>query len=50
MSEPKLLLLDEPSFALSPNYIDIAFEKINEMNRNYRFVNQVGCPHGLKIS
>lgn len=34
MLEPRLLLLDEPSFALSPNYVDIVFEKIQEINQN----------------
>ena len=34
MLEPKLLLLDEPSLGLSPNYVDTVFEKIKEINRN----------------
>jgi branched-chain amino acid transport system ATP-binding protein len=34
MLEPRLLLLDEPSLGLSPNYVDILFEKIEEINRN----------------
>lgn len=34
MLKPKLLLLDEPSFALSPNYVNIVFEKIKEINQN----------------
>jgi len=34
MLEPKLLLLDEPSFALSPNYVDIVFEKVEEINED----------------
>jgi branched-chain amino acid transport system ATP-binding protein len=33
MLKPKLLLLDEPSLGLSPNYIDTVFEKIKEINR-----------------
>ena len=33
MLEPKLLLLDEPSLGLSPNYIEIVFEKIKEINQ-----------------
>lgn len=33
MLRPKLLLLDEPSLGLSPNYIDTVFEKIKEINR-----------------
>ena len=33
MLKPKLLLLDEPSLGLSPNYVDIVFEKIKEINR-----------------
>lgn len=34
MLKPKLLLLDEPSLGLSPNYVDIVFEKIKEINRD----------------
>lgn len=34
MLEPKLLLLDEPSLGLSPNYVEVVFEKIKEINRN----------------
>ncbi len=34
MLKPKLLLLDEPSLGLSPNYVDIVFEKIKEINRS----------------
>lgn len=33
MLKPKLLLLDEPSLGLSPNYVDIVFEKIKEINK-----------------
>jgi len=33
MLRPKLLLLDEPSLGLSPNYVEIVFEKIKEINR-----------------
>ena len=33
MLEPKLLLLDEPSLGLSPNYVETIFEKIKEINR-----------------
>jgi len=32
MLKPKLLLLDEPSLGLSPNYMDTVFEKIKEIN------------------
>lgn len=32
--KPKLLLLDEPSLGLSPNYVDIVFKKIKEINRD----------------
>ena len=32
MLEPKLLLLDEPSLGLSPNYVDTLFERIKEIN------------------
>lgn len=34
MLKPRLLLLDEPSLGLSPNYVDTVFEKIKEINRN----------------
>ena len=34
MLEPKLLMLDEPTLGLSPNFIEIVFEKIKEINRN----------------
>jgi len=34
MLNPRLLLLDEPSLGLSPNYVDIVFEKIKEINNN----------------
>jgi branched-chain amino acid transport system ATP-binding protein len=33
MLKPKLLLLDEPSLGLSSNYVDIVFEKLQEINR-----------------
>jgi branched-chain amino acid transport system ATP-binding protein len=33
MLKPKLLLLDEPSLGLSPNYVEIIFDKIKEINR-----------------
>ena len=32
MLKPKLLLLDEPSLGLSPNYVDIVFEKLKIIN------------------
>lgn len=32
MLKPELLLLDEPSLGLSPNYVDTVFEKIKEIN------------------
>jgi len=32
MLEPKLLMLDEPSLGLSPNYVDIVFKKLREIN------------------
>jgi branched-chain amino acid transport system ATP-binding protein len=34
MLKPKLLLLDEPSLGLSPNYVEIVFEKIKEINKD----------------
>lgn len=34
MLKPKLLLLDEPSSGLSPNYVDVVFEKIREINKH----------------
>ena len=32
MLNPSLLILDEPSLGLSPNFIDLIFEKIKEIN------------------
>lgn len=34
MLKPKLLLADEPSLGLSPNFIDIIFDKLIEINKN----------------
>lgn len=34
MSRPKLLLLDEPSFGLSPKLVDSVFERIHEINKD----------------
>lgn len=34
MLEPKLLLIDEPSIGLSPNYVQLVFEKLKEINAN----------------
>ena len=34
MLGPKLLLVDEPSLGLSPNYVRLVFEKLKEINRN----------------
>lgn len=34
MLKPKLLLADEPSLGLSPNYVDLIFDKLTEINRN----------------
>ncbi len=34
MLQPKLLLVDEPSLGLSPNYVEAVFEKIKEINKN----------------
>ena len=34
MLEPKLLLLDEPSLGLSPNYVQEVFEKLKRINSN----------------
>jgi branched-chain amino acid transport system ATP-binding protein len=33
MLNPKLLLMDEPSLGLSPNYVETVFEKIKEINK-----------------
>ncbi len=35
MSEPKLLMLDEPSLGIAPKLISTIFEKIVEINRNH---------------
>lgn len=34
MLKPSLLLLDEPSLALSPNYVEIVFNKLSEINKD----------------
>jgi branched-chain amino acid transport system ATP-binding protein len=34
MLKPKLLMLDEPSLGLSPNYVEIVFEKIKEISKD----------------
>lgn len=34
MLKPKLLLADEPSLGLSPNYMDLVFEKLTEINKS----------------
>lgn len=34
MLEPKLMLVDEPSIGLSPNYVQLVFEKLKEINKN----------------
>jgi len=34
MLKPKLLLLDEPSLGLSPNYVEAIFEKLKEINKD----------------
>jgi len=33
MLRPRLLFLDEPSLGLSPNYVELVFKKISEINR-----------------
>jgi branched-chain amino acid transport system ATP-binding protein len=34
MLKPRLLLADEPSLGLSPNYVDLIFEKLTEINKS----------------
>jgi branched-chain amino acid transport system ATP-binding protein len=33
MARPRLLIMDEPSMGLSPRYVDIIFEIIQQINR-----------------
>lgn len=33
MSDPKLLLLDEPSMGLAPNFVQMIFETVKELNK-----------------
>ncbi len=34
MLKPKLLLADEPSLGLSPNFVELIFDKLKEINKN----------------
>jgi len=34
MLEPSLLLVDEPSLGLSPNFVEVVFDKLQEINRS----------------
>ncbi len=34
MLKPELLLIDEPSLGLSPNFVDLIFEKLTEINKS----------------
>jgi branched-chain amino acid transport system ATP-binding protein len=34
MLKPKLLLADEPSLGLSPNYVELVFDKLVEISKN----------------
>jgi branched-chain amino acid transport system ATP-binding protein len=34
MLKPKLLLADEPSLGLSPNYVELIFDKLVEISKN----------------
>ncbi|MBD3233086.1 MAG: ATP-binding cassette domain-containing protein [candidate division Zixibacteria bacterium] len=34
MLKPKLLLVDEPSVGLSPNFVELVFEKLKEINKD----------------
>jgi branched-chain amino acid transport system ATP-binding protein len=34
MLKPKLLLADEPSLGLSPNFVELVFDKLAEINKS----------------
>jgi len=36
MTDPKILLLDEPSLGLAPKIVKEVFEKIKEINQNHK--------------
>ena len=34
LMHPEVLMLDEPSLGLSPNYVDVIFDKLESINRD----------------
>ena len=44
MAEPKMLMLDEPSFGLAPKIVDEVFETIQKINETgFHFPGGTGC-------
>lgn len=52
MLKPKLLLADEPSLGLSPNFVELVFDKLVEINKKGTTILLVeqNAPEALKIA
>src|SRR5260221_13706390 len=47
MTTPKLILLDEPSLGLAPNFVSLIFDKLTEMKQS-GYTMMVGEPNAAK--